>query len=142
MELEDEDLIDANYLVFVNEPEKAGIYQSFLHICGDLCFNLQLLLLFKEPVVLCNCHIELYQPDTIDLRSLFFFKLDYNRYVKPSAAKLNFQQCGFTVGELAVFWVLTLQVGDLIVFKHTRVQIRMYRANVNICVRGKSHDNI
>lgn len=82
--MEDEDLIDANYLVFVNEPEKAGIYQSFLHICGDLCFNLQLLLLFKEPVVLCNRHIELYQPDTIDLRSLFFFELDYNRYVKPS----------------------------------------------------------
>lgn len=99
-------------------------YKSFLHTCGDLCFNLHLLLLFKEPVVLCSYHIELYQPDTIDLRALFFLILDYNRYVKASPAKLNFQQCGFTVGEPAVFWVLTLQVGDL-VFNYTGVQIRI-----------------
>lgn len=112
-------------------------YQSFLYIHDDLCFDLQLLPLFKEPV-LGNCIIQLCQPEAIDPRTLLFLKLDFNSYMKTSPGKLNFQYCDFTVGRLAVFQDLTFQVRDT-VFKYTEVQIRTYRDNFGICVLEADH---
>lgn len=101
--------------------------------CTYVCFDLQLYpLLFKEPVALCNCLIQPYLLEAIDPRTLLFLTLDFNSIMKASPVKLNFQQCGFSVGGLAVFYVRYLLV---------RRRPTQYRVKFDICVRGRSHDN-